>query len=282
MADAGAQVKKRRRTPAAAGRFHPPALGASHPRVEGESRALRALRRVMRLCALALVVELGYGLLTSPRLAIRTVELRGDENVCREVADLVRLPAGTNYFRAPTERLARAVSACPAVRAVRVARDFPNRLVVTVQRREPVGVIREGKRALLVDAQGVVYAIRNEMGWGLPELAAPHLNLREAGTREAKAEAAALVAVLNALAPYPQVGVTQVRLDRGGEVTVMLESGAEVRLGTQEQLAEKVKLLAAVLRRIAPERIATLDLSDPEGAYWRPREGADRIAAEAR
>jgi len=280
VARADAQVKRRRRTATAAGRPHPPALGASHPRIQPEHGWLWRLRWGVRLCLLALAAEMCYALLTSPRFAIRTVELRGDENVCRELAERVQLPPGTNYFRAPTERLAQMLAGFPSVRAVRVTRDFPSRLVVTVQRREPMAVIRDGERALLVDAQGVIYTIRNEMGWGLPELVAPHLNLREAGAREAKAEAAALAAVLNALAPHPQLGVTQLRLESNGEVTAMLESGAEVKLGGREQLAEKVNLLVAVLRRIAPERIATLDLSDPDGAYWRPKEASGRARVE--
>ena len=278
----GGRERRRHRGHGPADTPHPPRLGASHAPVQPEHRWLSRLRWALRLCALVLVVELGYVLLTSPTFAIRTLELRGDANVCEEIAEHLQLPRNTNYFLAPTRQLARQVASFPAVRAVRVARDFPNRLVVTLERREPVAVIREGDRALLVDAQGVIYTIRNEWAWGLPELVAPHLTPRAVRESEARAEVAKLLAVLEALGPNPQLGVTRLLLDRGEEVTAVLESGTEVRLGTPEQLPTKIELLAAVLRQIAPERIATLDLSDPNGAYWRPREPEGAAMVEVR
>jgi len=253
--------------------LHRPSLGALHPREASvPTPAASRLRRLAWLCALALAAEAVHALFSSPRLAIRTVELRGDQQVCAQIAGSLHLPPGTNFFLAPTKRLARQIANIPAVRAVRVARDFPGRLVVTVERREPVAVIRSEDQALLVDAQGVIYEIRNEWAWGLPELVAPHLvgEGRSATSPAAKAEVAKLLGVLRAFGQNPQFKLTRLELHRGEEITVALESGTEVRLGTEHQLATKIRLLDAVLRQIGADRIGTLDLSDPNGAYWRP------------
>jgi len=271
--------------------LHYPSLRASHAALEPEQRRLSSLGRVLRLCALALAVEVTYAVLASPRFAVRTVELRGDAGVCAQIAahlsrgptgprPFLQLPRNTNFFLAPTRQLARQVASFPAVRTAQVARDFPDRLVVTLERREPVAVVRTADQALLVDAQGVVYTIRNEWAWGLPELVAPHLTPEMVTGREAKAELASLLAVLRALGPNPQLGVTGVELDRGGEVTAVLGSGMQVRLGTPDQLPAKIRLLAVVLRQIGADRIASLDLSDPSGAYWRPRKPATRPAGK--
>lgn len=261
---------------------HFPSLGASRSPVEPERSRLSSLRRFLRLCALGLAVELAYAVLSSPRLAIRSIEVRGDREVCAQVAAHIQLPRNTNFFLAPMKQLARQVASVPAVRAARVARDFPGRLVVTVERREPVAVIRSAEQALLVDAQGVVYAIRNEWGWGQPELVAPHVTPKTMSEGEAKVELAKLLVVLRAFGPNPRLGVARLELDRGDEITAVLESGAEVRLGTQDQLPAKIRLLTAVLRKIGAERIASLDLSDPNGAYWRPRGAPAAPAAEVR
>ncbi len=261
---------------------HFPSLGASSSPPEPERRRLSSLWWLLRLCALGLAVELVYAVLSSPRLALRTIEVRGDREVCAQVAGRLQLPRNTNFFLAPTEQLARQVASVPAVRMARVARDFPGRLVVTVERREPVAVIRSAEQALLVDAQGVVYSIRNEWGWGQPELVAPHVTPETMGEGEAKVELARLLAVLRAFGPSPRLGLARLELDRGDEITAVLESGAQVRLGTEEQLPAKIRLLAAVLRKLGPEHIASLDLSDPNGAYWHPRDAQAAHAGEGR
>jgi len=261
---------------------HFPSLGASSSPLEPERRRLSSLSRVLRLCALGLALELVYAVLFSPRLALRRIEVRGDREVCEQVAARLRLPRNTSFFLAPTKQLARQVASVPAVRNARVARHFPGRLVVTVEKREPVAVIRSAEQALLVDAQGVVYAIRNEWGWGQPELVAPHVTPKTMSGGEAKVELARLLAVLRAFGPSPRLGVARLELDRGDEITAVLESGAQVRLGTQDQLPAKIRLLTAVLRKLGPERIASLDLSDPNGAYWRPRDAQAAPSAEGR
>lgn len=246
---------------------HRPRLGASHLHLAAEG-GLAGLEWLARLAIVALAVEIAYLVLASPRFAIRTIELRGDPELAAQIAPRISLPRNTNFLLAPTRRLARQVADVPAVRRVRVAHDFPGQLVVTVEKREAIAVIRGGEQAMLVDPEGVIYTIHNEWGWGLPELVGPHLTTQDAVRRS---EVAKLVAVLRALGPDPRLGVARLELERGDEITAVLESGAEVRLGTQEEMPAKIKLLRTVIDQFGADQIASLDLSDPGAAYWRPR-----------
>jgi cell division septal protein FtsQ len=229
------------------------------------------LRRLVRLAALVLLAELIYVPLRSPRFAVTGLELRGDPHVAEEVATKLHLRANTNIFFAPAGAIARAAESVPSVKEASVSRDWSRHLVVTLERREAVAVIRGAKQALLVDASGVLFSIRNEWGWGLPELTAPRVSSGDTRSPEARAELSQLLSALRALGPNPQLRIARVAMDREGGLEVALDSGARVRLGSTDRLETKTKLLATVLSQLGPEKIEFLDLSDPLAAYWRER-----------
>lgn len=258
-----------------------PRLSATVSRERPAARGLRRLRLLTAGAAAALAVELLCIPFTSPRFAVREVVLRGDPKVAEQVAARVKLPADTNSS-APVRLLEERAERVPVVARAEVVRSFPGRLMVTVERREAVAVVRRADQAMLVNPDGVVFGIRDEWGWGLPELVAPHLTKAEVGTAAGRAELAELLAVLRALGPDPRLQVA--RLERVGEneVEAVLDSGATVRLGGAEQMEAKIKLLAAALDRLGPDQIAYMDLSDPRAPYWRPRLARNVAAAVGR
>lgn len=254
----------------ALGGIYRPRLGA----VAGPSsptRGLTWLRRLSFLAAALLVGEAVYIVFHSPRLAVTGVEVRGDAAVAGEVAAKIHLPANTNIFLAPTGKLVALAKSLPSVREAGVRRDLHRRLILTVERREAAAVIRAEKQAMLIDPNGVVFTVRNEWGWGLPELAAPHLSASDIGSAAAKSELAELLHALRALGPNPRLRITRVVMDRHGELELILEPGARVRLGSTDHLQAKAKLLATILEQLPADRIEFLDLHDPLTAYWRQR-----------
>lgn len=243
---------------------------------------MRQLRPLTAAAAAGLAILLICVPFTSPRFAVREVLLRGDPRVAELVAPHMRLPAGTNLLRAPVGLLEKRAEEVPAVQRAEVSRSLPGRLVVMLERREAVAVVRGADEAMLVDPDGVVFAIRDEWGWGLPELAGLHLRRNEIGTARGKAELSSLLAVLRALGPDPRLCVARLEMSAGADpdgeaVEVMLESGARVSLGAPDRLEAKVKLLGAALDQIGPGRIETMDLSDPQAAHWRPRAGVSVV-----
>jgi len=240
---------------------------------------LGRLRLLTIGAAAVLAMELLCLPFVSPRFAVREIRLRAETGVARLLAPAVRLPANTNFLRAPTRLLKERVEQVPAVLRARVARALPNRLVITVERREAVAVIRQAEEALLVDPEGVLFTVQDEWGWGLPELVAPHLTGSRAVSAQRRAELAALLGVLRALGPDPRLRVTRLELVGKDSVEATLESGGRARLGSASQIEVKVKLLAAVLDRLGPQRVEYIDLSDPWAAYWRPRGAASSAAA---
>lgn len=246
----------------------PQAVPAAAPR-----RRLSWLRLSVALAMLALGGELLYILLASPRLAIRSVLVRGEDRVAQEVRSKVQLPPNTNIFRAPLGQLRRQVESVPAVRSAQVSRRLPNRLLVTFERREPIAVIRRGENATLVDPEAVPFTVAGEWGWGLPELDSPRLARAGPRSPTGQQDLQRLVSVLQALGPDPRLRVSWVQLGRDERVELVLESGAVVNLGEPTELATKARLLVAVIEKVGLTRIHRMDLSDTKGAYWEPRGG---------
>ncbi len=220
-----------------------------------------------------LLAELLYIPLASPRFAIRSVEIRGDERVAGQVAAAIRLPANTNMVRAPLRLVRRQAESCSAVREAHVSRALPDRIIITFERREPVAVVRRANATFLVDPDGVSFSVAEEWGWGLPELSGPRLISGDISSKAAAAEIRDLLAVLKALGPDPRLRVTRLQLGHEGGVELALDSGAIVDLGSARDLGAKAKLLVAAIEQIGIERIRRLDLSVPQSAYWEPRQG---------
>jgi cell division protein FtsQ len=256
---------------------HRPALGAIRSTGPGP---LWRLRLAAGVVILLFAVELVYIALASPRLAVCGVTVRGDQQIAGAVAEAIRLPANTNVLRAPLDLVKEQAESVPAVREARVSRDFPNRLAVTVERREAVAVVRGATRAILVDPDGVAFTVPEEWGWGLPEMVGPHLGDDGAEAQRASSEIDLLLAVLSALGTDPSLRTTRLQLGSDEQIEVTLASGAGVNLGEGNELAAKAKLLAAAIEQLGAKRIARLDLADPKAAFWEPRK--DVVAAAVR
>jgi len=248
---------------------HRPALGAVR---SGDVSPLWRLRLAVGILLVVLGAELVYIALASPRFALRTVTIEGDSQIAPMVAASIKLPGNTSMLRAPVGLVERQAESVPAVKEARVNRAFPNRLVVTVERREAVAVIRGAERAILVDRGGVAFSVPDEWGWGLPELVSPHLLEAKLGGDAGAKDIGLLLTVLKALGPEPKLRTTRLQLHPDGQVEIALDSGGVVNLGRPTELPAKAKLLEAALSQIGPERIARLDLSEPAAAFWEPRE----------
>ena len=75
-----------------------------------------------------------------------------------EVREMIGLPMGTtaNLFTLRTESMEKALAGLPAVAAADVAALLPARLVVDIEERKPLFVVRNGAGDHVVDVEGVV------------------------------------------------------------------------------------------------------------------------------
>jgi cell division protein FtsQ len=215
---------------------------------------------------LALAAGAYFGARETSVFAVRTIDVEGaSPRVAAQVRDALAPLAGTSLLKVGDGDVQRHLSGLITVAAASSDRDFPHTLRVYVRIERPLAVLRQGAVAWLVSADARV----------LRELPHPRLSSLPRVWLPASASVTAeavlgdplglgAVTALSALARHP-IGA-RVRDVRTGEheLTLILRSGLEVRLGDTADLGLKLVVARNVLPRLAPP--GYLDVSVPERA----------------
>jgi cell division protein FtsQ len=219
--------------------------------------------------AIVAAVLLAYAVARySPLFALDRVEVRGaPPALAARIAAALEPLHGESLlaFRAgqADERLGR----IPEVAAASYDRAFPHTLRVTVKAERALAVIRRGDQAWLAAASGrVLRPLPIDRLGALPRIWVPKDTQVEVGSR--LGDPHALVAV-RALAPLERVGFpARVRFVRASakELTLVLASHVELRLGDLDRLGLKLAVAARILPQVEvpPRGPPYLDLTVPE------------------
>jgi cell division protein FtsQ len=215
--------------------------------------------------ALVACVLGGYwGARFSPVFDVEQIEVKGaPPAVARDVKRAASEAVGTSLLSIDAGTLEDTLRALPSVAGVSVDRAFPNTLVVKVAAERPVAVVRRGHSAWLVTGAGKV--VREiEIG---TERAFPRLWLtRQTTVRIGGSLPANLTAATRALAAAHDVHlprrVKAVRFE-GGQLTLVLLRGPEIRLGEPSDVLLKLTVAARIFPLLG-ESMLYLDVSVPE------------------
>ncbi|MBA2461828.1 MAG: FtsQ-type POTRA domain-containing protein [Actinobacteria bacterium] len=196
--------------------------------------------------------------------AVREVTVEGPpRHVAKQVARVLSPTRGRSLLALDLPGLRAAVQNLPAVAAVRFDRAFPHTLRVVVVPERPVAVLRQGKASWLVAASGRVITSLDRgdrkrlLRIWLKSDVEVRVGQRVAGElREAVRVVAPLVR-----APLP-ARVASLRYGET-ELTLVLRSGAEVRLGDHSDRVLKLELARQILPSLQPDT-RYLDVSVPE------------------
>jgi cell division protein FtsQ len=189
------------------------------------------------------------------------------EGASPEVAVQVRkalAPAvGDSLLALDLADLVRRAEAVPMVATATVDRAFPHVLEITVVPEMPVAVLRQGSSSWLAAAGGrVVAELAPGVRPGLPRIWLKRDVDVQVGERLAGLQLAAVDAVTPLAArPLPRAVTSVVATD--AELTLVLRSGLELRLGDAGDLAVKLEVARHVLPQVA-ELKGYLDVSVPE------------------
>lgn len=164
-----------------------------------------------------------------------TVPASTGEFPVSEVEAVIDVPTGTPLLRVPTDEIAARISALPQVRSVDIIREWPNTLVIDIERRIPIAVAQGPDGFDLVDLEGMVVAVVPQQPSDLPFVAATGAGLPAA------------LAVAAELPPWLAEQTTLVGATTRNDVTLELDSGAQVRWGDASQGALKAQVLQALL-----------------------------------
>ena len=227
------------------------AAAAPKPVEKGVVRGLKVLTWGTVIAVLC--VGLGLLLYFTPIMSVRNLVIDGLDAIPRdEVVAAVAVRSGTPLLQVDTDKVANRVAMIRRVSSVRVQRDYPSSLRVTVVERIPVAVKDLADGTHLYDRDGVDFAIAP------PPPGVPYLDVDNPGPSDPPTKAA--LAVLTALNPDVARQVNRIAAPSVASITLTLDDGRVVVWGTTDRTEEKAEKLAALLTRPGH----TYDVSSPD------------------
>ncbi|GJF11491.1 cell division protein FtsQ [Mycolicibacterium cyprinidarum] len=216
--------------------------------------AVRGLKLLMWTAVVAvLVVGLGLLLYFTPVMSTRNVVVTGLGEVTQEeVIAAAGVAPGTPLLQVNTDAVAERVAEIRRIASVRVQRQYPSTLRVTVVERTPVVVRDYPDGVHLFDRDGVDYAT------ALPPPGVPYLDTENPGPTDPATKAA--LQVMTSLRPDIAGLVGRVSAPSVAAITLTLIDGRVVVWGTTDRTEEKALKLAALLTQPGQ----TYDVSSPD------------------
>jgi cell division protein FtsQ len=217
----------------------------------GTVRGLKALMWT----ALLSVVVVGLGLLLyfTPIMSARNIVVTGTGAVSQEeVVTSAAVKSGTPLLQVDTDAVAERVAAIRRVASVRVQRQYPSTLRITVIERVPVVVKDYPDGSHLFDRDGVDFATAP------PPPGVPYLEAENPGPSDPATKAA--LQVMTSLRPEVAGQVGRVSAPSVAAITLTLTDGRVVVWGTTDRTEEKALKLGALLTQPGH----TYDVSSPD------------------
>lgn len=224
------------------------------------------LRSLAAGVALFVLAAGAYGVARETSIfAVRTIDVRGGTPLIRaQVRRALGHEEGVSLLKIDGRGLDAALAPLPAVRSFTYDRAFPNTLRVVVRPEQPVLVLRRGADAYLVSSTArVIKPLAHPHRSRLPRLWVKRdvpVRLGAVLPRRIASAATTLGPLRGATLPG---GIRSVRAGR--ELTLVLGSGLELRLGDRSDLQLKLTIARRILRStgLAPGA-GYLDVSVPE------------------
>lgn len=230
---------------------------------KGEPRGMRwakvRLLAVFFLLVLSgLLVDQGYRWLTTTEFfRVQEVAVQGVVTLTtQEVLALAAVPDGANMFQLDLRSVNARIKHHPWIQGVRVHREFPRTLRITIQERTPVVYIHQGNRNFLADQQGIVMGEVEDYPWNLPVVYGIDLRGLRFGQGPPPLSLRQAIEVRNYLAADPDLKTSPfvgIEVTSRGDVVLHVQ-GMAVRLG-QGGYQEKIQRYHEIAREVMDQGI---------------------------
>ena len=197
----------------------------------------------------------------------KIVIVGGTPRVQEELRQALAPELGRSMLRIGSSQIDQRVAAIPDLVGVTYDRQFPNTLRVRVNAERAVLLVRRGADTWLVSARArVMQQLRTPRRSSLPRLWVPKGTAITVGSTLTAADGGLAAAALAPIARHTfPTGVRFVRASRT-ELTLVLDSGLEVRLGDIGDLRLKIAIARRILHAVGAGASTSgyLDVSVPE------------------
>jgi cell division protein FtsQ len=224
-------------------------------------RTLRRLAMIMVVLALAVVV------FWTPVFALQADQIvvtgLGGVVTSQEVEQVLAGSVGKPLARLSLGQIAKQLEGRPGIKTAKVQRQWPHGLLVDVEPRQPVAVVRDQQRWVVLDANAVQLGYLDQAPEALPQVAVP---LTDSSGRVLRS----VLAVIDALPDSLRSQVVNIGAQTVDTVSFYLTSGQQVVWGNAEQSALKAATLSVMMRTPA----TLYDVSAPTTPFLRSEAAA--------
>ncbi|GAB3940610.1 cell division protein FtsQ/DivIB [Corynebacterium tapiri] len=236
--------------PAATNDSQTPGAGSSPAGKGRASRKRSRLRILLGVLGVVLVVALlAAVLLATPLFAIRSIEVRGNQQVETPViVEATGIQEGQNLLRIDAAHAAAGVASLPRIQSATTKRSLPSTLVVEVEEKRVVAWADRSGEAVLIDERGQTFTD------GTPPPTAVRIAAKD--DQETFTHAVEVVA---ALPPHVAEQVDHIAADGPYNFVLHMKDGRTVVWGAAEDNGNKAVATETVLKREG----STWDVSNP-------------------
>lgn len=252
-------------------------------RMQGRVRRRRtALMARIFVCALAIAVGVGLlfaALVAGTRIRHVTVISR-DRGLAAEVSRSLQIPPWANLITSKLSRIADQACRLPKVKSVDFRRKFPDRLILTVEPREPCMAFEKGGRFLLVDDEGLCTEWTPRPDRGLLRVKGMGVKA-DAGQRISGKWFERSLLVARTVAPADQHEPWTFDVHYPPELSVETGSGARGLVGNSPDLGRRVGVFIETLDEYKRQgrRIGLMELRTDQPITWTEEHRPDKATA---
>jgi cell division protein FtsQ len=242
------------------------AAGPVPPRTSLLRQLAPSFRSVVVSVALAAAAVGAYAVAreTSIFAVTRLEVIGGSPRAQAEVRAALAGELGQSLLQVSGGEIDGRLAASPDVLSVSFTRRFPHTLRIVLRAERPVLLLRRGNGAWLVSARGrVLREVATPGAISLPRLWVPAATPVAVNGILVSQDGGAAAAALAPLAPGVLGQVRVVRSD-AKELTLVLRTGLEVRLGDLHDVRLKLAIARRVLAVVGPSARGYVDVSVPE------------------
>ena len=186
-------------------------------------------------------------LLSSSYFEIKETSVRGLKELTeKDILTLAQVKPAQNLFAVNTGAIIRRISENPWVRNIYVGRELPNRLVLELQERDPLALLKKADNIYLVDTEGTVFKKLSKND----EVDLPILTGFDRDSKTKLRQFFSALILLKTLSnsrQYSYLGsISEVNIDEISGLSVITDKGLYLKLGL-EGFENKLKNLKIVM-----------------------------------
>ncbi len=218
---------------------------------------------VASLAGAVAVVAAGYWLTTSPRFAVKSVEVHGASRVpVPRILAAAAIAPGANVWTLDGRAVAARIESLPEIRRADVVRELPNRVTIVVEERRPFTLVHAARLHWMDEDGHVLGEERRAVAPGAPVISGlteeELASMRTAPGPKARA-AVTLIRALLRSGTSLAAEISEIDMSRPEGPVLYTVDGVEVRLGTEEW-DERLARLEGVLAQVATQDVSGVDL----------------------